>query len=663
MRFQVLILTAAVWTLVTGAHAADPPASGYDLGATVTAGYRTVDIDGSKDKYLEDYNLRSGGRLFLFDASGTARAPDTAPLDRFRVLVSTPGDEPVSTFHLDAANTDAWDLRANFVRSKYFYAVPQLFENPVPGNARTDDLHTFDQIRTNGTVDFRLTQPGMPTLFFGYRLYRREGDAISTLAIPGGDTFTFRNPEDVRAHVGRVGTEFRALGTWVYLAQEYRQVIRDFGGHGPLASEAQGVDPTDAATLGRYTAFGSEQSGAPTTIVRLRRAVGSRLDLTGNYLYSHATLDADWTSRQTATLDTGVPFDDRRRRDADATLDTHVADLGATYRVTDGLRLHATYRFDERAQRGDLDDGRSGSGALSIGTGHHLRLHRVTVDAEVQPRSDLTVRVGARTGWRDANLSSGTRSVSTTTVGAIADVRYRPSTKIEGFLRYESAQVDDPYVSAGDALGRPVVPGREIAYTFTNRGSAGVTVRPWTWMRLGYRFVADSRENASFDGRQMAYGNSVTLSLTPLPNLTASASYAFRDLDNRADVLPAPRFAATTSLQSGTEEVFLTQLAWDFSLIGQRWTTGWNLTYFDSNQALRPRLETVRPAGATVFDIDRVDGGLFLTWHHAWIEPSIEVRRIEHTERDRAGNDYRATIVALSLTRRFGSAAAADSEP
>jgi hypothetical protein len=162
----------------------------------------------------------------------------------------------------------------------------------------------------------------------------------------------------------------------------------------------------------------------------------------------------------------------------------------------------------------------------------------------------------------------------------------------------------------------------------------------------------------------MAYGNSVTLAMTPLPNLTASASYAFRDVDNRADILPAPRFLPVTSLQSGTEEIFLTQLAWDFSLAGQRWTTGWNVTYLDSDQDLRPRLETANPGGTTLFAIDRVDAGMFLTWRHRWVEPSIEVRRIDHAEHDRSGNDYQATIVAMTLTRRFGTAAPpADSQP
>src|SRR5262249_1337564 len=159
----------------------------------------------------------------------------------------------------------------------------------------------------------------------------------------------------------------------------------------------------------------------------------------------------------------------------------------------------------------DLDQQVTGSAPtfFSIGTGDHLRLNRTTIDAEVEPRRDLSVRVGLRYAWRDANISTGVPvPVPPQPIAAIADVRYRPCSILDLVARYESAQVDDPYFSAGDASGRPVIPGREIQLTFVNRGSAGATIRPWSWLRVAYRFVADSHENSSFDARNLAFGNS-----------------------------------------------------------------------------------------------------------------------------------------------------------
>jgi hypothetical protein len=49
--------------------------------------------------------------------------------------------------------------------------------------------------------------------------------------------------------------------------------------------------------------------------------------------------------------------------------------------------------------------------------------------------------------------------------------------------------------------------------------------------------------------------------------------------------------------------------------------------------------------------------GAFLTFRHKQIEPSLEFRIIDCNERVLPQNDYRATIVSVTLTKRFGAAA------
>src|SRR5579884_2989415 len=135
-------------------------------------------VDGAQAKYREDYNFREGARLFSFFTDGRARAPG-GPLDRFHLEVDTPGDEPVSHFVLTAANRRWFDLSARFTRSQYFYAVPEEFAKPVPGDVQINDLHQFNTRRTDGTVDLAIHAPDLPVLRLGYRLYQREGDASS----------------------------------------------------------------------------------------------------------------------------------------------------------------------------------------------------------------------------------------------------------------------------------------------------------------------------------------------------------------------------------------------------------------------------------------------------------------------------------------------------
>jgi hypothetical protein len=641
----LLLLAAAA-----RAEEAAGPIPGYALDTTVSAGYRLVDIDGSKAKYREDYNLRSGGRLFTFETGGHARAPETTRLDRFHLEIDTPGDEPVSHFRLSAADRTLYDLRASFTRSKYQYAVPQLFEAPVAGDVRLDDLHDFDLMRTDGVVDLTVRAEHLPTLLFGYRLYDRHGDVSWTPRIPNGDSFVVPAPIDSTTHVGRLGTEFNALSTDFFLQQEYRRIDRERD----LRSDPgvdPGVDPTDLSTLTLYRRDENEHLDIPATTVRVRRPLGETAELNGAYLYSHADLDFDVFRQRRGTDDTGAPSPLTARGGGDATLDTQVADAGASVRVAERVELSASYRFDERTQNGSLDE-TSTFGRLVALTGDHVRVHSVTSEVQAEPRDDLSLQAGVRWAHRDAAFTTSAQDITSDAIGALAGARYRPWSFLDLHVRYENVQLEDPFTVPGDAAGTPPIPEREIALTFTNRGTAGTRITPWPWLALSYEFVADSRENANFAARSQTFANSGAITLTPLRDLTLFTSYTRRDLDNEANILLAPLYERTLSLQDGSEDVLVTTLRYDFALLGQRWSTGGDLAWVKADTILRPRLEPGL-AGRKFFDLTRIDGGVFLSLHHRLVEPSVEFRRIDYNERVLPQNDYRATMLVFKLTRRW----------
>jgi hypothetical protein len=643
---------AAVLASVCVAMADDKPPPTYTVDGSVTTGYRFVDVGGSTAKYREDYNLNQGPVLFGLSVDGVSHAPEKTSLDRFHLEVDTPGNEPVSFFRLSAADRETYDLRVDFTRSKYFYAVPQEFEQPVAGDVRLDDLHDFNTTRTNGSVDLTVHAAHLPTLLFGYRLYELTGDSTSTMRIQNGDTFLTNAPVDSVTHVGKVGTEFHWLGTDVFLQEEYRRVERSFDQQAPLPGAAIGVDPTDPSTLESWLSHEDEHLDIPATTLRLRHPVGDDVDLTGDYFYSHADLGFHGGRRRDGTSDTpafsGVAV---QTDNGSATLDTHVADLAATWRARDWLRFDASWRYNERSEGGDLREP-STFGLVAASTGDQVRVHSLTGDVEVDPRKDLSLRAGVRWAHRDANFSQAGEKKTTDVVGAIADATYRPCTFADLYVRYEGAQVDDPLVSPGDPASIPSIPSREITLTFVNRGNTGLRLRLRDWLSVQYQLVAESRENSSFGARSQNFGNSVGLSVQPLETLSFYASYTRRDVDNRADIFLAPLYTRMRSLQRGTEDVFTTDLRYDFTAVRQQWSVGGNVAYVNAGNDLAPRFEPGMQ-GLTAFDLSRVDGGFFLAWHHPFLEPSIEFRRIDYTERVLPRNDYRATIVALKIRKAF----------
>jgi hypothetical protein len=630
---------------------APPPAAPsrpYHLTGALSAGYRLVDVDGSRDKYDEDYNLQPGGRLFLFTLDGEARDPDKAPLDRFHLEVDTPGDEPVSRFVLDAEDRALWSLRVDFIRSKYFYDVPSLFAAPVAGDIRLNDLHAFDLTRTNGVAELRVHPKGLPTLIVGYRLYMREGDGTSTVLVPGGGNFVVQAPQRQVTNVGSLGTEFTALGTGFFVEQQYRRVSRTYGLHGPIES----VDPGDGFTLASWQSVEDDHIDIPITRVRVRRSIGDRVEVTGGYVFAHASLDENRTRFRDGTSTIPSANGPSTRIDhGDASLTTQLADLGVSVRLTAIATLHLDYRYDERTQHGDLD-ALLDPGRLQTTTSDHVRWNRVRSDVEVRPLKTLALRAGVQYAHRDAAFSISNQDIGTDLVGAVAEATWKPKRWLDMFFRYDNVQIDDPWTIPGNSRSVPAVPSREIAYTFENRGKAGFRLRPREWMQLSYDFTGDSFENASFRGRVQRFANTVAASLTPIAGLTAVAGFTHRTLDASNLILIAPRYQPRISIQDGTEDVVTTTLNYDFKLVGYAWSTGWNLAWFRSDNRLTPSFEPGLPARGR-FDLSRFDAGAFLAWHHPFLEPGIEVRRITYSQDPLSRNDYKATIVVFRLTRHF----------
>lgn len=646
-----IVVAAAVFALpeLGNTQESEAPFANYSMESTMAAGYRSVNIDGAKEKYREDYDLRSGGRLFNLMVKGNSSAPETTSVDRFHLEIDTPGDEPVSHFRLSAADRERFDMRANFIRSRYEYAVPQLYEAAVPGNIRTDDLHDYDFNRTNGSVDLTIRPPDLPTLYFGYRLYRLSGDSISAVRIPAGDTFLVQAPIDTVTNVGLVGTSFRAFDTDVTLRQEYRRVDRDQTLLDPL--HPAGLDPSDDSRLSYYRSQQDQHIDIPATTMRLKRSVGESVDLTAGYFFSRAAMSFDYSRNRRGTANTGgLGGSATASGQGEATLTTHVADAAMRVSVSENLRVHGTYRLNDRSQDGSSEEF-SNFGTFDSETEDDVTVHRLSGEVEWEPAPNLLLRGGVRYSRREAELSGSGNDITTPSLGAIGSVRFRPWSFVNLFARYENARMDDPFVVPGDATNVPPLPDREISLSLTNRGSAGITISPRQWLAIDYRFIADSRENDSFDARSRTFGNSVALTLTPITGLTFFASYTRRDFDARADILMAPLYEPSPSVQDGAENVFASVLRYDFSLLGQKWGTGCNVTFVGSNNSLQPRLE---PDGRrrTSFDLDRIDGGGFMTLYHHLLEPTVEFRIIDYNQRPLTMNDYQATVVLFKVTKR-----------
>jgi len=338
-----------------------------------------------------------------------------------------------------------------------------------------------------------------------------------------------------------------------FIEQQYRRVSRTYGLH-DLADQGN-VDPPAGFTLASWQSVEDDHIDIPITRVRVRRDIGDRTELLGSYVYAHAGLDESRSRfRDGSSVIPAETGPSTRTDQGNASLDTHLADLGANVRLTSIVTLHLDYRYDERSQDSDLD-ALLDPGRLQTATRFDVRLHRVTTDVEVRPAKGLALRAGVEYVRRDAEFSLADESVATDLVGAVAEGSWKPVRWLDLFLRYDYVQIDDPWTIPGDDQNVPALPSREIAYTFQNRGRAGVRVRPRDGIQLAYDLTTDSVENADFRGRAQRFANTASVSVTPVAGLTAVAGYTRRDLDTSNRILIAPRYQPTSSLPACSEDV------------------------------------------------------------------------------------------------------------
>lgn len=618
----------------------------YHLSGEVTAGYRNVDIDGAKEKFREDYDLRSGLRLFSLTVAGTSAQPQKTPVDRVRLELKNVGDEPFTSYRLSLFDRKLFDLRAAFTRSRYFYAVPALFEKGVSGIPRTDDLHDFDFERTNGTVDLVLRPRGLPRVELGYRLYRLNGDSLTTVRMPEGDLFISRAPVRSNTHVAHFGTQFTLFGTNLALTQDLRITdrIRDLR----TPTNTAGLNPADRSTLTTFQREQDENVEVPTTRVRIRRKIGDRTELVGSYLFSHGELDITRNTRSVGTSNLAAFDQNRRARESGgATLDTHIADLSLTTQILENLLLDTTYRFNERSQHGDFLEQAAGN-LLTIATGDHVRIHSGGSELVFFPHPVLELRTGVRYLHRDALFSVSDLSISTDQVSVVGGIRVRPTRYLDFYGRYENGETDDPYIVPGN----DAVPDREIEPRFVNRGAVGTWVSVGKRARVHYELAIESLENDTFNGSFDTLANSLSLELTPIAGLTFLGAYTHRDVNTRAPIFIAPSFTEQISRYRGSEDIFSSTLSYDFTVAGQKFSYAWAVNFVSSDNQLRPRLERV-PKARTLFNLERIDAGTSLVYHYHLIEPAIEVRFIDYSEQVLGANDYGALILNFKLTKRF----------
>jgi hypothetical protein len=427
----------------------------YAVTSSVEIGYRGLKVDGDLNKYQSDLNYRTGPRLFDTSFLATAKEGKGTLFDNLLVTSTGWGSDPQGSVRFSVEKSSLYKFEGSYRKFKFFrfvnnlanpnYAAPSIQSSPVTG------WHGINADQQVGDFDLTLLPKNERVSFHvGYTPTRYSGPAFTSWHY-GGDDFVLLSQAKSRSNEFRLGANWR-LGPFDFsLLQGLRRFHDDTTIDNRYAN--QGSTPTASSALVNSIARVAPVRGETNyTQFTGHTLLAKRVDLTGRFIYSSSKTTFDWTESAT-----GVNFNTRITSPAGAINPPNIltlgqwnydgganrpaarGDFGATFIVTDKLRLSNTFNFDRFNVTGsDYYAGvftmtrSNGTGAVTLlptGTSFELSKFRKisdTVEGDYSFNDRYAVHLGYRYGTTRIEEFASGANLSNNGVAAVV-----PSAELE----------------------------------------------------------------------------------------------------------------------------------------------------------------------------------------------------------------------------------------
>jgi len=340
---------------------------GFTIISSVEFGYRGKSISGDINKYQSDLNYTAGPRLF--DSTFLMKSNENGGFFNTLLVTTTGfGADPSGQVRVNAENSKWYRFDGTYRRFKYFrylnnFVNPNWVFSPanfsVAPNPVTGE-HGYDTHTQLGDFDLTVLPKNRLIRFnVGYSPERYSGPAYTNYHV-GGNDFNFLNNLRSQANDFRVGADGQ-LGPidWTFL-QGFRR-FRDDSSIELGRTLGINVNPT-TASLNTFHRNEPARGSVNFTRFSAHTLIAKKLDITARLVYSKSTTDftstesftgLNWNPRVTGwppsppaatpnTLNQGQYI-----VTGDADRPNTLGDVGATWLVTDKLRISNTFRVED----------------------------------------------------------------------------------------------------------------------------------------------------------------------------------------------------------------------------------------------------------------------------------------------------------------------------
>ncbi len=416
------------------------------ITGSIDMGYRwRTGVAGSFDTYRSIVNLGSGPKLLGADFSIVD--PKRRFFDQIRVRASSWGDDPNSSFHLDAKKEKLYDFNADYRNIAYFNFLPS-YADPLLARGTVLNEQSFDTHRRFASFQLDLL-PG--NWFVPYLAYERDSGSGrgATVFVSDANEYAVPNTLRDRTNLYRGGVRVELRRFHVTLEEGGTTFRDDQSVFTASTTNNPGNSLTPVLTQKLFltnllAAYGIGGHSTYSKVLFTGNAT-SWLDLYGQFLFSQPESDVNYRQTDTGSfvlLSQLLSFNSQQYLVSSAAKQPHTsASLGAEIRPLRRVRIVESWLTDRLHQSGSASSSQtllpSRQTSAWLASSLATNYSQEEVDLFVDLTSRLTLRGGYRYVWgeaRDATLppaglKSSDQGKLRRNVG-IGGIVFRPSQKL-----------------------------------------------------------------------------------------------------------------------------------------------------------------------------------------------------------------------------------------
>ncbi len=600
-----------------------------ELKGNFEFGYRYVDINGNRDKYYEDLNLRKGPRLLTLNFDILSSGKYKNFFDLLNIYASTIGGDPFESYGFNMKKYGSFNFRYSHRKSTYYYKdtiLPPALADLSTSNG--GDFHIFNFERYSDSIFFDVRFLKRAKLSVSFDRQRKSGESTTSIDI-GRDEFEFDKPIDELKTEYKAGLQIDLDKADIYLEgsyHEYENHSRLFLPGFSAGADSQNVD--NPTVLNFFELLTPYDYTMPMFTAKLNFRPINRIRATFAFTYSDMEMDMNYRETALGVDYTGLPLDYTDTGSAEINRKFNLVDFDISLKVVDWAYLIGGFRYNKLKQDGELD--------IEATTYDSLIDMNTTIyeaGAQVLPYKTLSLSGGVRFESRDALYETDTpeEEVTTERTTFFINGNYNFSNKLSLLGEYERGTYNNPYTL--------------ISVTDLNRFKVRAKIKPVYGLNLILSYLLRDMENEDSGGEY----NSNTLAIDVAYNLKSkfdmSAGYSYQKIKTSiTNVIPFQLTFPPFTLTEAT----------------------WNILYESKNNILRGALKykfnANLSAGATVH-YSKNTGTWELDWTtiQGWVKYTLNsgysiflsYRWNDYHEELYSFDDYSSNIFTLGFGYRF----------